>query len=72
MREVLAAHGLPAAARALLLAQPRVLGHVFNPVSFWLCEDAAGALRVVHRMYVARRPPDQWRLAVALGVDHSA
>jgi uncharacterized protein len=21
----------------LLLAQPRVLGHVFNPVSFWLC-----------------------------------
>ncbi|MGA1268392.1 MAG: DUF1365 family protein, partial [Gemmobacter sp.] len=47
VREVLAAHGLPAAARALLLAQPRVLGHVFNPVSFWLCEDAAGALRVV-------------------------
>lgn len=47
VREVLAAHGLPAAARILLLAQPRVLGHVFNPVSFWLCEDAAGALRVV-------------------------
>jgi DUF1365 family protein len=29
------------------LAQPRVLGHVFNPVSFWLCHDGAGALRVV-------------------------
>jgi DUF1365 family protein len=31
----------------LLLAQPRVLGHVFNPVSFWLCHDHAGALRLV-------------------------
>jgi len=31
----------------LLLAQPRMLGHVFNPVSFWLCHDSAGALRVV-------------------------
>ena len=24
-----------------------MLGHVFNPVSFWLCRDAGGALRVV-------------------------
>lgn len=47
VREVLAAHGLPGAARILLMAQPRVLGHVFNPVSFWLCHDGAGALRVV-------------------------
>ena len=31
----------------LLLAQPRMLGHVFNPVSFWLCHDSDGALRVV-------------------------
>ncbi|MEM9395620.1 MAG: DUF1365 domain-containing protein [Pseudomonadota bacterium] len=31
----------------LLLAQPRMLGHVFNPVSFWLCHDMEGALRVV-------------------------
>ena len=31
----------------LLLAQPRVLGHVFNPVSFWLCHDRDGALRAV-------------------------
>lgn len=31
----------------LLLAQPRMLGHVFNPVSFWLCHDGDGALRVV-------------------------
>jgi hypothetical protein len=47
VREVLAAHRLPGAERILLLAQPRVLGHVFNPVSFWLCHDGAGALRVV-------------------------
>lgn len=47
VREVLASHGLPGADRILLLGQPRVLGHVFNPVSFWLCHDAAGALRVV-------------------------
>lgn len=47
LRAVLAAHDLPAPARVQLLAQPRVLGHVFNPVSFWLCLDAAGALRVV-------------------------
>ena len=47
VRDVLATHGLPGSARILLLAQPRVLGHVFNPVSFWLCHDAAGALRVV-------------------------
>ncbi len=33
--------------QVLLLAQPRVLGHVFNPVSFWLCHDRDGALRVV-------------------------
>jgi DUF1365 family protein len=47
VREVLAAHGLPGADSIQLLAQPRVLGHVFNPVSFWLCHDGAGALRVV-------------------------
>jgi hypothetical protein len=34
--------------RLLLLAQPRVLGHVFNPVSFWLIHDAdRTVLRVV-------------------------
>ena len=49
VREVLARHGLAEVTdgRLLLLAQPRVLGHVFNPVSFWLAHDAAGALRVV-------------------------
>jgi hypothetical protein len=47
VREVLAAHGVAGSERILLLAQPRVLGHVFNPVSFWLCHDEAGELRSV-------------------------
>jgi hypothetical protein len=47
VRDVLGAHGLPAPLRIELLAQPRVLGHVFNPVSFWLCHDDAGAVRCV-------------------------
>lgn len=33
--------------RIELLAQPRILGHVFNPVSFWLVYDRTDALRVV-------------------------
>lgn len=49
VREQLAEAGIAAEhyTQVLLLAQPRVLGHVFNPVSFWLCFDAAGALRLV-------------------------
>ncbi len=47
VRDVLAAHALPGTERILLLAQPRVLGHVFNPVSFWLCHDTAGDLCTV-------------------------
>ena len=48
VREVLDAHDAAVAGhRILLLAQPRVLGHVFNPVSFWLCHDAQGDLRAV-------------------------
>lgn len=45
VREVLANHGLDDPQRILLLAQPRVMGHVFNPVSFWLCYDQLGHLR---------------------------
>lgn len=47
LRAVLAEHNLPGGDSVQLLTQPRVLGHVFNPVSFWLCHDAAGDLRVV-------------------------
>lgn len=48
VRDVLHDHGIKTVpGRILLLAQPRVLGHVFNPVSFWLCHDADDLLRVV-------------------------
>lgn len=47
VREVLFQHDLPDPAQICLLTQPRVLGHVFNPVSFWLCNDAKGDLVVV-------------------------
>lgn len=46
-RNVLDAHDLQTDGKLMLLAQPRVLGHVFNPVSFWLAYDAADQLRVV-------------------------
>ncbi|MDG4650474.1 DUF1365 domain-containing protein [Roseibacterium sp. SDUM158017] len=48
-REVLAAHGLSevTGGTLVLLAQPRTLGHVFNPVSFWLAHDPDGQLRAV-------------------------
>ncbi|MGV8985061.1 MAG: DUF1365 domain-containing protein [Cypionkella sp.] len=46
VRETIARHNLPTPTTIRLLAQPRLLGHVFNPVSFWLCEDATG-LRVM-------------------------
>ncbi|KPQ07293.1 MAG: uncharacterized protein HLUCCA12_05640 [Rhodobacteraceae bacterium HLUCCA12] len=48
VRGVLAEAGLDSAdGQILLLAQPRILGHVFNPVSFWLCHDRDGQLRCV-------------------------
>lgn len=47
LRQVLAANNIDAPARIDLLAQPRILGHVFNPVSFWLGYDAQDNLRVV-------------------------
>jgi len=48
-REVLAAHGVAeiTTGTLMLLAQPRMLGHVFNPVSFWLAHDAEGRMRAV-------------------------
>ena len=47
VRQVLAEHRIGGVERIELLAQPRVLGHVFNPVSFWLCRNADGALITV-------------------------
>lgn len=41
-------HGVPDADGEIWLqTMPRVLGYVFNPVSFWFCHRADGALRAV-------------------------
>ena len=47
VRDVLTAHQITGVAKIELLAQPKVLGHVFNPVSFWLCRRVDGALITV-------------------------
>ncbi|KIN74783.1 DUF1365 domain-containing protein [Sulfitobacter guttiformis] len=47
VREVLAQYLISGVTRIELLAQPRVFGHVFNPVSFWLCRREDGALIAV-------------------------
>jgi uncharacterized protein len=47
VHEVLANHDLARPDQIRLLTQPRVLGHVFNPVSFWLGQDNDGTLRWV-------------------------
>lgn len=47
VREVLEAHQITGVARIELLAQPKVLGHVFNPVSFWLCRREDDSLIAV-------------------------
>ena len=55
--EVLSRHGL-SCARVLLLASPRRLGHVFNPLSVFWCLDDKGAvvatLAEVHNTYGGR------------------
>lgn len=43
----LASAGLPRPARIRLLAMPRFLGWVFNPLSVYFCEDAEGRLESV-------------------------
>jgi DUF1365 family protein len=48
LRGLLGGNGLACADGAIWLQTfPRVLGYVFNPVSFWLCHDRSGALRAV-------------------------
>lgn len=45
---ILHAHGIgDAAGEVWLHCFPRVLGYVFNPVSFWFCHRADGALRAI-------------------------
>jgi len=45
LAEFLQQHGirLPADARITLVTLPRVLGYIFNPVSFFFCHEASGA-----------------------------
>lgn len=47
-------------ARILLVTNPRVLGYVFNPVSFYYCYDDAGRLRAilseVNNTYLEQKP----------------
>jgi DUF1365 family protein len=47
VRDVLRDHQIPQPARIEILAQPRFWGHVFNPVSFWLCRDGQDDLTCV-------------------------
>jgi DUF1365 family protein len=47
MRALLARHGIAADGEIVLHAFPRVLGYVFNPVSFWVCHDRRGSVRAV-------------------------
>ena len=47
VRTLLAAEGIDADGEVVLHAFPRMLGYVFNPVSFWVCHDDAGAVRAV-------------------------
>jgi DUF1365 family protein len=47
IRQRLARERIAADGEVWLHCFPRVLGYVFNPVSFWFCEDRAGRLRAV-------------------------
>lgn len=49
VHQILADHGFDEITngKILLLAQPRVFNHVFNPVSFWLVYDCQHKLRLV-------------------------
>jgi DUF1365 family protein len=63
--------------RITLIAYPRVLGHEFNPASFFLCRDPAGVLQVVivevhnthgeRRLYTLR--PTETRAAHVASMD---
>jgi len=47
IEQLLRRHGLPDDGEIVLQTFPRVLGYVFNPVSFWFCHDRSGALIAV-------------------------
>jgi uncharacterized protein len=47
IRRLLQQEKISAEGEIILQAFPRVLGYVFNPVSFWFCHDKQGSLRAV-------------------------
>lgn len=47
IHNLLASEGIVADGEIVLHAFPRMLGYVFNPVSFWVCHDASGRVRAV-------------------------
>lgn len=47
LRSLLAREGVACDGEIVLYAFPRMLGYVFNPVSFWACHDAAGRVCAV-------------------------
>jgi DUF1365 family protein len=47
IRGILASERVEADGEVVLYAFPRMLGYVFNPISFWVCHDRAGAVRAV-------------------------
>lgn len=47
IEDCMAEHSLPSPEKVVLVCMPRVLGYVFNPVSFWLCQDSQNRLRAV-------------------------
>jgi len=47
IRALLDREGIGAPGEVVLHAFPRMLGYVFNPVSFWVCHDAAGRVAAV-------------------------
>lgn len=46
-KDVLHQHGQPLWEDITLICMPRVLGYVFNPVSFWICRDNNYAIQAV-------------------------
>ena len=47
VRDVLKQHRVEADGEITLICMPSVLGYVFNPVSFWLCQDKQEQIRAV-------------------------
>jgi hypothetical protein len=45
--DILIRHDVRGISSIEIICMPRVLGYVFNPVTFWICRDANGATRAV-------------------------